>query len=96
MSARVSARRTVRVDLAGRAYDIVIGAQLIDRVGELAAPLLAAPRVIVVSDETVASLYGARLMASFERPRVGLKLCPMPAAAISGVTPSAFSRFTSA
>jgi len=60
-------RRIVRVDLAGRAYDIAIGPQLLDHVGELAAPLLPAPRVIVVSDGTVAPLYGTRLAASFEK-----------------------------
>ena len=59
--------RTLRVDLAGRGYDIVIGPGLVDRAGELAAPLLASPRVIIVSDETVEPLYGARLVASFER-----------------------------
>jgi hypothetical protein len=31
----------VRVSLAGRSYDIVIGPALIDRVGELSAGLLA-------------------------------------------------------
>ncbi|MBS0220549.1 MAG: 3-dehydroquinate synthase [Proteobacteria bacterium] len=67
MSAPTSTTRMVRVDLGGRAYDIAIGAQLLDRVGELAAPLLAAPRVVVVSDGTVAPLYGARLAASFKK-----------------------------
>ena len=61
------ARRTIRVDLAGRAYDIVIGPGLLDHAGELAAGLLAAPRVIIVSDQTVAPLYAARLAAAFER-----------------------------
>jgi 3-dehydroquinate synthase len=79
MSARASASRTVRVDLAGRAYDIVIGAQIIDRMGELAAPLLAAPRVIVVSDETVAPLYGGRLTASFEKAGIATSSVTVPA-----------------
>jgi 3-dehydroquinate synthase len=69
----------VRLDLAGRAYDIAIGAQLIDRVGELAAPLLAAPRVLVVSDQTVAALYGARVAASFERVGVQSASVTVPA-----------------
>jgi 3-dehydroquinate synthase len=59
--------RTVHVDLGGRAYDIAIGPGLIDRAGALAAPLLRAPRVIVVSDRNVAPLYGRRLAASFEK-----------------------------
>jgi 3-dehydroquinate synthase len=57
--------RTIRVDLAGRGYDIVIGPGLIDRAGALCRPLLAAPRVTIVSDDTVAPLYGPRLAASF-------------------------------
>jgi 3-dehydroquinate synthase len=59
--------RTVRVDLGGRGYDIAIGPRLIDRAAELAAPLLRSPRVIVVSDETVAPLYGERLAAAFRK-----------------------------
>ena len=62
-----AAARTIRVDLAGRGYDIAIGPGLIDRAGELSRPLLAAPRVIIVSDDTVAPLYGARLAASFDK-----------------------------
>jgi 3-dehydroquinate synthase len=64
------ARRTIRVDLAGRAYDIAIGPGLLDRIGELATGLLAAPRVIIVSDQTVAPLYAARLAAAFEKTGV--------------------------
>jgi 3-dehydroquinate synthase len=58
---------TVRVDLAGRGYDIAIGPGLIDRVGELSAKLLAAPRVIIVSDDIVAERYGARVYNSFKK-----------------------------
>ena len=72
-------RRIVRVDLAGRAYDIAIGPQLLDQVGELTAPLLAAPRVIVVSDGTVAPLYGARLTASFEKAGITVGNVVVPA-----------------
>jgi 3-dehydroquinate synthase len=71
--------RTIRVDLAGRAYDIVIGGGLIDRAGVLCRPLLAAPRVIVVSDANVAPLYGARLAASFEQAGVRVNSVIVPA-----------------
>ncbi len=75
----MSAPHTVTVDLAGRRYDIAIGPGLIDRAGELARPLLAAPRVTIVSDETVAPLYGARLAASFRRAGVETGLITVPA-----------------
>ncbi len=75
----MNAARTVHVDLAGRSYDIAIGPGLIDRAGELSRPLLAAPRVTIVSDETVAPLYGARLAASFEAAGVKTASVTVPA-----------------
>ena len=71
--------KTVRVDLAGRSYDIVIGPGLIDRAGTLTRPLLARPRVIIVSDETVAQLYGARLAASFDKAGIRSAAVTVPA-----------------
>jgi 3-dehydroquinate synthase len=71
--------RTIRVDLAGRGYDIAIGPGLIDRAGELSRPLLAAPRVTIVSDQTVAPLYGARLAASYDKAGVRTTSITVPA-----------------
>ncbi|MGH1353748.1 MAG: 3-dehydroquinate synthase [Thalassovita sp.] len=48
---------TVHVGLEGREYDIHIGPGLLARSGELIAPLLKRPRVVVVSDENVAALH---------------------------------------
>jgi 3-dehydroquinate synthase len=79
----------VKVDLAGRAYDIAIGPGLIDRVGELSARLLAAPRVIIVTDDTVAPLYGARLTASFKNAGVETQTVVVPA----GENSKKFERF---
>jgi 3-dehydroquinate synthase len=63
----MSGPSTLRVELAGRSYDIAIGPGLLDRVGELSARLLARPRVIIVSDDIVAERYGARLYNSFKK-----------------------------
>jgi 3-dehydroquinate synthase len=79
----------VKVDLAGRAYDIAIGPGLIDRVGELSGKLLAAPRVIIVTDDTVAPLYGARLTASFKNAGVDTQTVVVPA----GENSKKFERF---
>jgi 3-dehydroquinate synthase len=73
-----NASRTIRVDLAGRAYDIVIGSGLIDQAGAFCRPLLAAPRAIVVSDDNVAPLYGARLAASLEKAGVRVAAVTVP------------------
>jgi 3-dehydroquinate synthase len=70
---------TVKVDLAGRAYDIAIGPGLVDKVGELSARLLPARRVIVVTDETVAPLYGARVTASFKNAGIDSATIAVPA-----------------
>ena len=70
---------TIKVDLAGRSYDIAIGSGLIDRAGELARILLSAPKVIVISDDQVAPLYGARLAAAFRKAGVESSQVTVPA-----------------
>ena len=45
---------TVSVDLGPRSYDIVVGDGVLKDVGGLIAPLLAEPRVVVITDENVA------------------------------------------
>jgi len=79
MSTSPNAPRTIHVALAGRAYDIAIGPGLIDRAGPLSAGLLAAPRVTIVSDETVAPLYGERLAASFKNAGIATTQVTVPA-----------------
>jgi len=70
---------TIRVELAGRSYDIAIGPGLIDQAGALSRPLLAAPKVTIVSDETVAPLYGTRLAASFDKAGIKASTVTVPA-----------------
>lgn len=50
-------RQTVHVDLGARAYDVEIGPGLIAAAGARIAPILARPRVAVLTDETVAALH---------------------------------------
>lgn len=59
----MSGVKTVRVELAERAYDIFIGEGLIARAGEMLLPMMKAgrDRVFVVADETVAKLHLAKL-----------------------------------
>jgi 3-dehydroquinate synthase len=71
--------RTIRVELVGRSYDIAIGPGLIDQAGALCRPLLAATKVTIVSDETVAPLYGARLAASFDKAGIRTSTVTVPA-----------------
>ena len=56
--------RTVRVGLAERAYDVVVGKALLDQAGTLIAPFLKNMRTAIVSDATVWALHGERLTAA--------------------------------
>ena len=62
----MSAERRVRVALGARSYDVIVGAGLVARAGELLAPVLAGRRAAVVTDDNVAPLYLAPLRASLE------------------------------
>lgn len=66
---------TVPVALAGRAYDILIGRNLIDRSGQEIARLLPKARAAIVTDETVAALH-------LDRLRAGLAAAGLDSAAI--------------
>ena len=57
--------REVVVPLAQRSYTIAIGEGLLDR-RDLLAPIVAGRQVAIVSNVTVAPLYGARLRAALE------------------------------
>jgi 3-dehydroquinate synthase len=58
--------RTLGVALAGRAYDVLVGPDLIVRAGERIRPLLRRPFAPVVMDETVAALHGETLRGSLQ------------------------------
>ncbi|HYB57077.1 MAG TPA: 3-dehydroquinate synthase [Alphaproteobacteria bacterium] len=66
----MSLRHTIRVALGERSYDILVGERLIEDAGVLLAPVLARPRVVVVTDEHVAALHLDRLAASLDRAQV--------------------------
>jgi 3-dehydroquinate synthase len=55
--------RTVRVDLAERSYDIIIGSGLLAEAGALIRPALSRPRTVIVTDGNVADTH----LAAFEK-----------------------------
>lgn len=59
-------REMVHVDLPGRAYDIVIGPEVLKDAAALIAPFLSRPRVVIITEQTVADLHLATLTASLE------------------------------
>ena len=58
--------RSVHVS-ASREYDILIGAGLIGRLGELMAERFKPCRVAILTDDKVDSLYGEAALASLEK-----------------------------
>jgi 3-dehydroquinate synthase len=74
-----SAERIVDVALAGRSYPIHIAHGLLADAGRLIAPRLARPKVVVVTDETVAGLHLAALTSSLDRADVESRAIVLPA-----------------
>ncbi len=70
---------TLRVALAGREYDIMIGERLLAQAGELIAPLLNSKSVIVISDSNVAKFYLHRLTGALETAGIRSRSIIVPA-----------------
>jgi 3-dehydroquinate synthase len=71
--------RTLTVSGDGfRAYDVRIGDGLLAHAGELIGPLLTRKRCAVVTDQTVAALHGAALVASLEKAGVASTVIAVP------------------
>ena len=69
------------IDVAGdgfRPYQVLVGEGLLDRAGELAAPLLPRRRAAVVTDETVGRLHGEALVDSLARAGVRASVIAVP------------------
>ena len=60
-------RRTVRVDLGERGYDIVIGEKLLETAGDVLAPVVAGRRAVVVTDAVIRDAHLPRLAAVLDR-----------------------------
>jgi 3-dehydroquinate synthase len=70
---------TVPVALGARSYEVRIGTGLTDRAGTEIAPLLARPRLAVVTDQTVAALHLPRLRAALEGQGIAVQALVLPA-----------------
>lgn len=60
-------------------YEVRVGRGLLDDAGAALAPLLAAPRAVVISDETVAALHGPALIAALDGAGIAGELITIPA-----------------
>ena len=70
--------QTVRVELGARSYDVRIGQGLIADAGAQIAPLLARPRVTVLTDETVANLHLTHLGDGLARNGITCEALALP------------------
>ena len=68
----------VQVDLGARGYDILIAPGLIGEAGRHIAPLLARPKVAVITDENVAALHLDGLRAGLAREEIGMEALALP------------------
>jgi 3-dehydroquinate synthase len=72
---RATDRRSIRITLPGGAYDVVIGAGLIDRADSFPTDQIGAD-VLIVTNDTVAPLYHDRLLSALGERRV--ETCTLP------------------
>ncbi|MGH6875329.1 MAG: 3-dehydroquinate synthase [Aestuariivirgaceae bacterium] len=80
--------KTVRVELAGRSYDILICSGSLPEAGRILAPLLARPRLVVVTDDNVASLHLDQLTAALTGAGISSRSIVLP----HGEATKSFSR----
>jgi 3-dehydroquinate synthase len=72
------ARDRLTVGLGARSYEILVDAALIDRAGEEIASRLPVRRAAIVSDETVAALYGASIERSLAAAGIAADTVVLP------------------
>lgn len=70
---------SLRVGLGERSYDIIIGQGALAQAGELMAPLLRRPRIIIVTDENVAPLYAKPLEDALAAQNIATQRIVLPA-----------------
>ncbi|MFO1036075.1 MAG: 3-dehydroquinate synthase [Geminicoccaceae bacterium] len=76
----MSERRSVRVELGERSYDILVGSGVLDDAGGLLQLILRQPKVVVVTDTNLAGTdHPMRLQASLERAGIAARTIVLPA-----------------
>ncbi|MBM1688409.1 3-dehydroquinate synthase [Sulfitobacter geojensis] len=69
---------TVRVDLPGRAYDVVIGPDLLAQADVYVGPILHRPKVTVITDDHVGALHLESLKAGLARSGITMQSLSLP------------------
>jgi len=74
----MSERRSLRVELGARSYDIVIGTRLLAEAGGLIAPVVRQKRTIIVTDENVAKLHLDTLRTGLDQGGIAHQTIVLP------------------
>jgi 3-dehydroquinate synthase len=74
----VSGHSSLRVALADRSYDILVGEGLLAAAGQQIAPLLERKRVVIVTDENVARLHLAAVERSLDSSGIAYEAFVLP------------------
>ncbi|NQX95148.1 MAG: 3-dehydroquinate synthase, partial [Erythrobacter sp.] len=74
----MSSPTTIRVELSGRSYDVLVGPGLIGAAAALAGKRLRKSVVAVVADEAAWGFHGAALTASLAAADKEVALFPVP------------------
>ncbi len=74
-----TADKRVKVPLGDRSYEVLIGAHLIDRAGDLITPFLKKKRVAIITDETVGGIHLRALEMSLQKSNIETVVIALPA-----------------
>ncbi len=66
--------KTLRVNLVGKEYDILIEKKLIESVGAIIGERFSPSKIVVVTDDNVNALYGDKVKTSLEKAGFNVKL----------------------
>ncbi len=75
----MTTQRKISLDLAGRSYDVRIGAGLLAELGPAAAAIEKVRSAVVISDSNVSELYGQKAVSSLEAAGLTATLIDFPA-----------------
>lgn len=71
--------KTLHVDLADRAYDILIGPGLLPQTGERLRPLLRGQRIALITDSQVGPMHAGRVADSLTQAGFAIRILEVPA-----------------
>jgi 3-dehydroquinate synthase len=68
----------IRVELAERSYDIALGSNIMEGIGEKLLPFSLSPKISLISNPTVFALYGERVTGSIKKAGFDLQTVILP------------------